>query len=267
MTSHISSFYIFAYALLGVILAYLLYSLVFTFLPKTRKSIREYKSRFIFRLVFFIRYLAILTFLITSHRFDKSWIFYVCIHASYIIADLGIMCLMRSIQDFARFVNREQSFITKYFYNLIIPTFLVLTIHQIALIYTKYWEEEPPYLTFSISYDVFFGIVVILMVYFPILVYFIEIDKNDMAGEKHKHAVFGYIYIALNVLILLTMCAVHFYILKDSIAHEWKLFYREPMYLLLSFTQTFLDWIITSMLGDSETDNLRADPLNINLVS
>lgn len=252
------------YSAFGIVLIYLLWRLIVLFLPKTKKSIKDYPSRFIFRLITLLRTIALLVLTILSPNYINEA--YIAAHISYCVGDIAYQFLIRSIQDFAIFINRENSFIYNYFFNITSPLILSLWIFQAAILVSDSYDEDYVVSIFSMSYDALFGISELALVFIPIFIYLIEIDKNDMSGQKHRQVVLGYIFTAIATLSSLALGATNSLLNKSKFSIQAIILFREPLYLILSLTQDFIDGLINLMIADSESENLRIDPLNLGLV-
>ena len=258
---------ILTFIFMSLISAYCIWRIMVTFLPSTKKSVRDYPARIVFRVFIFAHFI----FSFLSHfRFIRNaangYVSLYFLHGSFILGDFAALCLSKSIQDFAHFINRETSCFTLYFWNLSVPSYLILVCFQIGVIYSKSINSFSPVFVFSIVYSVVFIIVVCALIYFPLFTFLREIDRFDLNGERHKRVTIGYIFIIIACLGIPCPSFLYIWFQKHPINGHAVNFMREPIYLILAFTQDLIDWLIKCLVSDSESDIARTESLNLGLI-
>ena len=251
-----------------IIFLYCLWRTIVTFIPSNKKSIKEYPSRFVFRILIFIHFiLALLAHYKFALDLFEGWLSTYFLFASYIIADVATLCLSKSIQDFALFINRESSCFTTYFWNLSIPSLLLLCCFEIGILYSKIVEATAPIFVFSITYWVIFAVIIFSLIYLPLFTFLREIDKFDINGEWHKRLIVGYIFIIIALLFIIAAIFVYNWLLRNYESSRHMLPYsREFVYLFLSMTQDMLDWLIKSLITEVDSETIPTDSLRSLLV-
>jgi len=243
-----------------------------TIIPSRKKTISEYPSRFCFRIIFLLRSIIMpIPYLKFFWTFADGIISIAAPNIAYIFADFAIMFLVLSLQDFACFLNREQSFIKIYWLNITLPIVLSMSVLQIGMIYSGINGATGARCLFATLYELFFFGVVLCLIDIPAWIFLKEIDNNDMSGERHKNVIQATLFLFFAILFLIGATVVDIGLIYTKIHNKEVskilVFVREPMYLIICFTQDLIDWMIGWLVTSMDfSDYSRVESLGMSLI-
>ena len=245
--------------------AYSIWRLSITCRASASKHPKEYPSRAVFRIIllihFFTSYFAQQSGMSTIN-YGKISKIVLCGIA--MLTDIAVFALSKSVQDFAQFLKRQTPCLTTYFWNFAVPFYFILCCFQSGQIYSITVDSINSEFVFYTTYTSLLALITVSLIYIPFLVFLYEIDSNDIGGERRKSLVIGYIFNAVAILMILATSGISIWLKKMwntgfliNISHE-------PIYIMLSFTQDIIDWLIAWAANDTESDP-RAESLTLSL--
>lgn len=260
----------------SVMLLYAIVRLFLTCIKKGKQSIFKYWSRFLFRLLFIGHVIVYL--LTTIPSYNKYSILKYIAQGSLPYA---LAFLVVSIQDFVCYNNREPTFIKRNWIFLDIPFLVLLTETQIMLWNGQITHDDYVIRASRITYEVTLDFFIIMMIVIPAIFFLFEIRKSDFSGYLSTKTIIALIFFFFEIVALL-VCS---YIEIDSVirgelysgvGRATAIIFkssRDPVMIMLCFTQDMVDWMLKWIYLDEEEvmeeqdDIVRSDPVTVELVT
>lgn len=239
-----------------------------TIKKRARIYVREYPSRFYFRLISLIRVIGmIIVYILNISEVITQKQMKIIPPIQYIFGDFAFIILVKSVQEFSEIQNNKGSFVNKFYFNIVIPLFISLITIQGGIIYSSIMKATLSNFVFRIVYHIMLILSNILLVLVPASRVIRDVNFTDVEGNQNFKRQILHLVLIIEIIIACILQCV-----EASGFHPdgYKLFtavaLRELMFIMVSNSQDIIDLIITWTIPEAETDLSKIESMNLGLI-